>query len=109
MIKPSDLLAHAMSLVRSLDEVDARRAVSAAYYALFHSLANSGAEVFGSAGPATVVQVVRAFEHGTIYKVCRTYLQPPLRGDSDPRLVNVALSSIYKMPGSRLTMISRAP
>ena len=90
MIRPDDLFTHAMSLMRSPDEVDTRRAVSAAYYALFDSIANDGAAVFGSAGPETVGQVVRAFEHGTMSKVCRTYLQQPLRGNTDPRLINVA-------------------
>ena len=90
MIQPIELVTHAAALVRSLDEVDTRRAVSAAYYALFHSLAHSGAEVFGAAGEATIEQVARAFEHGTMYKVCRAYLQPPLRSETDPRLLNVA-------------------
>ena len=91
MIQPHDLLSHAVALARGGgDEVDTRRAVSAAYYALFHALAISGASVFASAGPAIAAQVARSFEHTTMLQICKSYLTPGSRQALDSSLVQIA-------------------
>jgi hypothetical protein len=90
VIVSNDLLAHAVVLVRGGSEADARRAVSAGYYALFHRLASSGARVFAGAGHATVAQVARAFEHRTMSRTCKLLVSSGHRKPSDARLAMVA-------------------
>ena len=53
-------------------QADLRRAVSTAYYALFHSLARAGADLLTGAnrGPAWH-RVYRALEHGKAREACR--------------------------------------
>lgn len=78
MIRPHDLLDHAKDLVTrgasahpAPSETDARRAVSAAYYALFHLLAAEGASNSVPPGVAGLRErVSRAFDHGQMRRVC---------------------------------------
>ena len=70
----SDLLAQAQSLVgrepRRPKQASLRRAVSAAYYSLFHLLAEDAARVmFGGSDAAELRAVIRrAFQHSTMKK-----------------------------------------
>lgn len=81
LITSSDLFGFAFDSVfgapwrpkRGIAEIDLRRAVSASYYALFHRLAEASARVFRAGGPLVERQAVRAFDHGTMRKVCNAY------------------------------------
>ena len=78
MIRPEDMLSHARGLVlrgvsvqAAPSETDARRAVSAAYYALFHPLAAEGAKNSVPPGLSGLRErVSRAFDHGQMRRVC---------------------------------------
>ena len=78
MIRPGDMLSHARGLVlrgvfvqAAPPETDARRAVSAAYYALFHLLAAEGAKNSVPPGFSGLHErVSRAFDHGRMRRVC---------------------------------------
>ncbi len=78
---PSDLLAQARRLARATRrrprDVDLRRAVSAAYYALFHAIAKAGADLLvGSVGAARSErawkQVYRSLQHGDAKARCES-------------------------------------
>ena len=67
----NDFLVHAANLVASsktsdCEQIDLRRAVSAAYYAVFHLLTMTAAESW--AVPADRVRFARLFEHGKMKK-----------------------------------------
>ncbi len=84
MISAQDFLGHARLLVSSpvgnfADAIELRRAASAAYYALFHLLANAGAQTFAAGGVELVQQVSPAFSHTTMRKVCDAHVRSPLR------------------------------
>lgn len=56
-------------------QADLRRAVSTAYYALFHTIARQAADIFATTGenqshPAWV-QVYRSLDHGTAKEACK--------------------------------------
>ncbi len=78
-----------------------RRSVSASYYSLFHLLIDEAAKrMFTGNDRAALRDVVaRAFNHGKMYKVAKSYsalttnvrMHPGLNGQSiQPQLVNVA-------------------
>ena len=77
---PADLVALAKSLVASQkgkpSQVSLRRAVSSAYYALFHQLARSGADLLmGTVGAdrsrPVWRQTYRALDHGAAATACK--------------------------------------
>ncbi len=83
------------------DEVIARRALSSAYYGLFHRLTTAGAAPFVLGGDALRFQAARAFNHAAMRKVCDAYVRSPERpfppsleqlnpSKPDPRLIGVA-------------------
>lgn len=105
----SEFQAHARDLIApspsrlALDptEVELRRAVSSAYYALFHCLTSAGSQIFLSGGDPLRNQVTRAFNHTAMRKVCDAYVRSPIRpfpppldqlnpGVPNARLINVA-------------------
>ena len=58
-------------MAQEADEVRIRRAVSAAYYALYHALADDGArQVAGSNYSELQFRVRRVFEHTEMREVC---------------------------------------
>lgn len=73
----SDLLAQARTLIakepKRPKQASLRRAVSTAYYSLFHLLAEDAARaMFGGADTSDLRMVVRrAFQHGTMKKMAR--------------------------------------
>lgn len=71
-----------------------RRAISTAYYALFHTLTAAGAEAFASGGPALSHKAARAFSHAGMRKVCDAYIRSPHPFPdllpADPHLVGIA-------------------
>ncbi len=84
MISHEALLVHARELLaqgaatlltfQEIDEVRVRRAVSAAYYALFHALAEDGAAQATSFGsPKLQFRVRRVFDHPEMKEVCSTF------------------------------------
>ena len=73
-----DLLEQAEHLAererRKPRQASLRRAVSAAYYALFHLLANEGSRVLAPPQPSGLrFQVQRAFSHSDMKAVCRQF------------------------------------
>jgi hypothetical protein len=102
-----DLLEQARHLAnresRRPRQASLRRAVSAAYYALFHLLASEGAAIVTRGGRLPLrAQVQRAFAHGDMKKTCQHFaagglpelvkslVVPPL----EPELVSVAKAFI---------------
>ena len=76
----SDLLEQALHLARREHrrprQASLRRAVSAAYYALFHLLADDGAALLAPAQPAGLrPQLRRAFKHADMKEVCSQFAQ----------------------------------
>ena len=90
MVEPGEFLLHASVLVRGGSEVDARRALSAAYYGVFHSLAWAGAGMVAHDNAGLRAETARAFEHTTMLKVCRDYALPANRQVHDLGLINIA-------------------
>jgi len=75
---PEDLLEQAGHLARRERkrprQASLRRAVSAAYYALFHLLTSEAANLIGPAAPAGLRQQVRrAFAHREMKHVCKQF------------------------------------
>lgn len=105
MSYPADLIDQARVLAghgtKKPRQADLRRAVSAAYYALFHLLTEAGAkQVAGRSAARTIVR--RAFVHGTMREVCeqvsRTKMPKPwrdqVRSSLPPELIAVASAFI---------------
>lgn len=74
-INPRDLIKTARGMMvlgpQQPTQTDLRRAVSTAYYALFHCLALSGADLLiGAERDSAWHQVYRALEHGKTMRVC---------------------------------------
>ena len=77
-INPRDLIKTARGMMvlgpQQPTQTDLRRAVSTAYYALFHCLALSGADLLigadGAERDSAWHQVYRALEHGKTMQVC---------------------------------------
>ncbi len=84
MILPEDLIRHATTLLGSQDqrndrEVDLRRAVSAAYYAIFHVLCGDAARLVAPNVSEVVQQrIQRWFEHAQIRTLCGRLVKPQL-------------------------------
>lgn len=87
MIAATDWMTHARHLLApptdaglaGAAEVDLRRAVSAAYYGLFHALTLAGSSVFAKGGDNLRFQTTRAFSHTAVRKVCAAYVRSPLK------------------------------
>jgi hypothetical protein len=80
-----DLLEQAQHLAsrepRRLRQASLRRAVSVAYYALFHLLAAEGVRRFLPASPVHLrEQVRRSYEHGHMKTVCDQFSKPQPSG-----------------------------
>ena len=102
-----DLLAHSRELLSgSPAEVHLRRAVSAAYYALFHLLASSVAEQISPGSPIGLRgRTQRALDHGQMATAARNFLSQGkgpsnlpkdigFTGFVSPGLANVAQSFV---------------
>ena len=75
-MNPRDLIATARSLaegdLRRPSQANLRRAVSTAYYAVFHCLAGTAADLLiGRSRSEAWHQVYRALEHGSAKSACR--------------------------------------
>ena len=72
-MNPRDAIATARRLTQSgASQADLRRAVSTAYYALFHCLAGTAADLLtGSHRDPEWHQIYRALEHGKVRSACR--------------------------------------
>lgn len=86
-----DLLEQAAHLAtretRRPRQASLRRAVSAAYYALFHLLIDEGARRFSASKPDGLrLRVRRAFDHGDMRNVCKSFLdgQKAILKNKDP-------------------------
>jgi hypothetical protein len=77
---PDDLLAQARFLARREPkrprQASLRRAISAAYYALYHLLVSVGASAMAPRQPSGLrPRVQRAFAHDEMKRVCQQFLQ----------------------------------
>jgi len=87
MTDSTQLLAHARSIIRTgrrgaTPQINFRRAISAAYYALFHGLASEGADLMvgrASRRTARYLLVYRSYDHGAMLGACRQIPAPPSR------------------------------
>jgi uncharacterized protein (UPF0332 family) len=78
---PEDLLAQARHLAtkesKKPKQASLRRAVSTAYYALYHLLVAAGASALAPRNPTGLRgRVQRAFSHGALKDVCLQFAQP---------------------------------
>jgi hypothetical protein len=100
MAAPSyrDLLAQARHLatkdVGTPEQASLRRAVSTAYYALFHLLVSEASALLASGDRRLQEFIARAFEHGDMYKACLTFAS----GGQMPALVNAHYGSVVRPP-----------
>jgi len=107
----SELVRHARELiggqysrtVSSSDEVVLRRALSSAYYGLFHRLTTAGSMPFAVGGEPLRFQAAHAFSHTAMRKVCDAYIRSPAR-PFPPGLEHLSSSQ----PDMRLIGIARA-
>ncbi len=72
-LDPDELLDVAGELARGKTEAHWRRAISTAYYAVFHLLIRDAAAVIGGVDPATRAFVSRAFAHTAMKGVCAAF------------------------------------
>ena len=87
MTNPEQLLGHARSIIRTgkrgaLPQISMRRAVSAAYYALFHGLVSEASNLLvrqAERRRSRYLLVYRSFEHGPMLQACRQVSRPPPR------------------------------
>lgn len=87
MTDAADLVAHARRLITehgsrggtASSDVELRRALSSAYYGLFHRLTTAGSMPFTGHGDTLRFQVARAFSHAAMRKVCDAYVRSPTR------------------------------
>lgn len=102
-MKPADLIAQARRLakasVRRPRDVDLRRAVSAAYYALFHAVARQSADLLVGTASAQRSnkawrQTYRAIQHGDAKSRCRSLPSTFTQDLSDVAEAFVVLQSL---------------
>ena len=85
MIHATELVRHARELIggqygapgSAPDEAALRRALSSAYYGLFHRLTTAGSMPFAAGGEPLRFQATRAFSHTAMRKVCDAYVRSP--------------------------------
>ncbi len=111
MTHAAELVRHARELIdgqygpsgSASDEVVLRRALSSAYYGLFHRLTTAGSMPFTVGGEPLRFQAARAFSHTAMHKVCDAYIRSPARpfppgleglspSPPDRRLIGIALA-----------------
>jgi len=109
-VDASDLQAHARSLIAyptsnptaNPSEVELWRALSASYYALFHTLTASGSRVLSRGGDALRNQVTRAYNHTAMRKICDAYIRspnapfPPASAQLNPKTPDVRLTNVAR-------------
>lgn len=81
-IEPADLLRHAKAVAEDLPnatQTDYRRAVSAAYFALFHALTLRVTELFAHGDLSEQYRATRRFGHGQLRLVCEWVTGTPPR------------------------------
>lgn len=95
MITPVDLLDFALQQVVQQDaqgagnEASARRSISAAYYALFHEIAQSGAALL-QAPEAVRKELAESYNHRALSVAAKTLQRLPAAQRPDPRLFVIA-------------------
>ncbi len=111
MTHASELVRHARELIggqyalpgSASDETVLRRALSSAYYGLFHRLTTAGSMPFAAGGEPLRFQAARAFSHTAMRKVCDAHVRSPARpfppgleklipAPPDKRLIGIALA-----------------
>ena len=80
----AELVAHARDLIAgrgdlgsASEDMRARRALSSAYYGLFHCLTTAGSMPFAPGGEPLRFQAARAFNHAGMRKICDAYVRSP--------------------------------
>ena len=121
MTHAAELVRHARALIggqygppgSASNEVTLRRALSSAYYGLFHRLTTAGSMPFAAGGEPLRFQAARAFSHTAMRKVCDAYVRSPARpfptgleklspNPPDRRLIGIALAFARLQEGRHL-------
>ena len=87
MISGQELIDDAAAMMASSSvpsEAGRRRAVSTAYYGLFHILIEAGARLIAGGQPTLRAQVSRAYSHSTALKVCEAFWRSGSRPFVEP-------------------------
>lgn len=111
MTHAAEFVRHARELINgryahpgsTSDDVLLRRALSSAYYGLFHRLTTAGSMPFSVGGEPLRSQAARALSHSAMRKVCDAYTRSPARpfppglehlspSPPDKRLIGIALA-----------------
>ena len=110
-MNPQDLLTLAVELASDSSrgrpgQVELRRAVSSVYYALFHALANSCADLLvGRRSPAQTNQAwrqtYRALDHGEVRRKCTRGPGKPILDNDFPRGIRDFARQFVKMQENR--------
>jgi len=99
LLDQAELLANKES--RKPKQASLRRAVSAAYYALFHLIIEDSANVLAPRAPAGLRRLVqRAFQHGQIKSACKDFVSADAALKIPPRQTGFpdALESLIAFP-----------
>lgn len=84
MITPDELIDFAaFDLAQVHTEAAVRRAISAAYYAVFHTVANAGAALFAGS-PALQQRIARSYEHKAVQSMSSELERHGKRPDTHP-------------------------
>jgi hypothetical protein len=101
-----DLLAQARHLatkdVGTPEQASLRRAVSTAYYALFHLLVSEASALLASGDGKLEHVLARVFEHGDMHRACSTFAS----GGALPAVVTAHYGSV--IPPPELKAVARA-
>lgn len=101
MITPAHLLDFAIDQVDRAEgsEVSARRAISAAYYFLFHSIAQAGAALL-KAPQAVRDDLARSYDHSGLSIAAKNLQKLASQTEVDPRLIQIA-GSVQRLREAR--------
>lgn len=97
MISPEELLVFAGRIIGlpNASEVDARRAVSSAYYAVFHLIAHSGASLF-NADVETRNRVARSYDHAAVWRAAGEIQRQSRQAEGTPQAPVVEIAIAFR-------------
>lgn len=94
---PNDLIAHADRLHQAAtttqDQADLRRAISAAYYALFHELTSCAAKNWGHERHR--YRFARLFQHAKMNQACKSWHRANEKTSTQPHHLLLGIAEIF--------------
>lgn len=108
LLAQADLLAHADK--KKPKQANLRRAVSAAYYAVFHLLVGESTTflIAGKKREALRHQLARSFDHSTMKKAADAFVAPSPKGNAWRTVLGVAPSNALVDVASVFIMLQEA-